>query len=323
MDFLTATNVALQTHAPGLTLLMQIVSIFGLPEFYLIVIPLILWCFDKKLGLRLIFLLTISTAVNAMLKIVFHTPRPYWVNSEVRALVSEPSFGMPSAHAQASLAFLGYISAWFKRTEIWIISVFLVILVGIARIYLGAHFLTDVLTGWIAALIILLVFIRYETSFTGWFLQKPIKIRILFAFLASFAIIILSEIIFFSLGTWQVPSEWYAMAFAQTQASINPLSMQDILMPAGLLFGAATGAIICSDYNPYRVDGSKLRKTVRYLTGIIVLFLLWMGLGTAAKSPGLAGYGMTYFRAAIAGLWITAGAPFFFCKLGLADNKIQ
>ena len=321
MDSQTAINVALQANAPGLTILMLIISIFGQPEFYLVIIPLILWCCDKKLGLRLVFLLSISTAINAVLKILFHTPRPYWVSSEVKAFASEPSFGMPSGHAQTSLVFLGYIGSKIKKIKIWAVCIALIILVGIARIYLGVHFLTDVLAGWIVAIIILFFFVRYETVFSEWFLQRPLNVRILFAFCASISLVIVSELVKFCLGSWQVPSDWSAMAFVQTNLSIAPLSGLDALMAAGLLFGAAVGAIISSDYLPFVIDGNASRKAIRYIIGIIILFFVWIGLSAVAKSPGLVGYGMTYIRAAIVGGWVTFGAPLLFYKLGLVDKE--
>lgn len=320
MDLHILPNLALQTNAPGLESLMLILSLLGLPEFYFVIIPLILWCYDKSLGLRLLILLSIGAVINGMLKILFHAPRPYWISSDVKAFASESSFGMPSGHAQISLMFLGYIGAWFKKTQVWAICIILIILVGISRMYLGVHFLTDILTGWIFGLIILLLFLRYETSAAAWLLQKPIHIRIFLALFASFTLIILSQMMIFFLGTWQIPGEWSAMALMQANTTIDPLSLREVIMSAGLLFGAAAGAIINREYNPYVVDGSLSQKAVRYLAGMIVLGCIWGALSTSTKSTDLAGYSMTYFRAALAGVWITAGGPYLFCKLGLANN---
>lgn len=316
-----APNILLQANAPGLGMFMLLVSILGAPEFYLVIIPLILWCYNKSLGVRLLLLLSISAAINAMLKILFHAPRPYWVSAEVKAFSSEPTFGMPSAAAQISLTFLGYICTWFKKRSIWIVCIALIILVGISRMYLGVHFLTDILSGWIIALIILLVYLRYEKPAAMWLLQKPASTRILLAFLASCLFIILAQVVIYCLGAWQVPAGWSALAFVQTNAVIDPLSPRDVLMAAGLLFGASAGAVISAVYIPYVVDGSRSRKAIRYLTGILILAFLWVALSAPTKSPDLAGYGMAYFRAALAGVWITAGAPFMFCKTGLANKE--
>jgi membrane-associated phospholipid phosphatase len=320
MDFQTAPNIALQANAPGLGLLMLLISILGMPEFYLVIIPMILWCYNKTLGLRLIFILAIGAAINAMAKLLFHSPRPYWVSSEVKAFASETTFGAPSGAAQISVIFLGYIGAWFKKTGIWIICIALIILVAIARMYLGVHFLTDILTGWIIALVILFLFLRYENPAAKWLLQKPVKVRILIALGVSIVFILLSQLAIVSFGSWQVPVEWSALAFAQTSVAIDPVSMRDTLMAAGLLFGAAAGATLSAEYIPYGTDGTKSSKAARYTLGIIVLGLLWLALSSSTKRPDLAGSAMTYIRAALVGLWITAGAPYLFRRIGLVKS---
>lgn len=320
MDFLTAPNIALQANAPGLGLCMLFISVLGMPEFYLLVIPLILWCYNKTLGLRLIFLLSIGAAINAFAKLLFHSPRPYWISPEVKAFASEPTFGVPSGAAQISLLFLGYIGAWFKKTSVWIVCIALIILVAIARMYLGVHFLTDILMGWLIALVILFLFLRYENRAAKWFLEKPIDVRILLALLVSCIFIVLSQLAILSFGTWQVPVQWSALAFAQTNVPIDPVSLRDTLMAAGLLFGAATGATLSIEYIPYAVNGTKSRKAARYILGLVVLALIWLIFSSTTKTPDLAGYGMTYFRAALVGLWITAGAPFLFLRLGLTNK---
>lgn len=317
MDLQTWPNIFLQANAPGLGIGMLIISLLGLPEFYLVVIPMILWCYDKTLGLRLLILISVCAAFNVMLKLLFHTSRPYWISPEVKAFASEPSFGMPSAAAQVSLTFLGYIGIWFKKTGVWITCIALIFLVAIARMYLGVHFLADILTGWLFALIVLLLFLRYEKPIAAWGLQKPIVVRILLALCASGLVILLSQLVLFSYGTWQVPADWFALAYAQTNVSITPLSLRDVLMTAGILFGALAGAIISAEYISYSVDGTISKKAIRYLVGIIVLGCIWIALSTLTKSPDLEGSVMTYLRAVLAGLWVTAGAPFLFCKIGL------
>ncbi len=319
MIFETAPNIALQSNAPGLGIFMLLVSLLGNAEFYLAIIPAVLWCYDKTLGLRLLLLCSVSVAVNAVLKLFFHAPRPYWISPEVKAFASETSFGMPSAAAQVSLTFLGYIGAWFRKTPVWATCLVLVLLVGVARMYLGVHFLADILTGWVAALVILLVFLRYEKAAATWFLQRPVPVRILLALGVSCAFILLSQMVISGYGTWQVPAEWSALAFAQTSESINPLSLKDTLLAAGVLFGAAAGAGISAEYIPYSIEGTWSRKATRFFVGIIVLAVLWVALSAATKSPGLAGYGMTYIRAALVGVWVTAGAPLLFKKFNLVS----
>ena len=280
---------------------MLLVSLLGSAEFYLAIIPLILWCYDRALGLRLLLLCSVSAAVNAMLKLLFHAPRPYWVSEEVKAFASEPSFGMPSAAAQVSVTFLGYTGAWFRKTRVWAACIIIILLVGIARMYLGVHFFVDIFTGWIVGLILLFLFLRYENAAAAWFLQKHVPARIFLALCASGAFILVSWSVILGLGTWQVPAAWSALALAQTNVPISPVTLKDTLLGAGLLFGAAAGAAISAEYIPYRIDGNLSLKALRFFAGGLVLAVLWTALSAYTKSPDIAGYSMTWFRAALAG----------------------
>jgi membrane-associated phospholipid phosphatase len=319
MDFQTAPTIALQTNAPGLGIVMLLISLFGSAEFYLALIPLILWCYDRTLGLRLLLLCSIGAAVNGMLKLLFHAPRPYWVSADVTAFASEPSFGMPSAAAQISVTFLGYIAAWSGKPRVRAACIALIILVGIARVYLGVHFPEDVLTGWVFGLVLLCVFLRYEAAAAAWFLHKTVPVRIFLSLCASMGFILVSWIVIMGLGAWQVPAGWSALASAQTGVAINPLTLRETLLGAGLLFGAAAGAAISTEYIPYDIDGSMSQKALRFFTGGLVLAVLWVALSASTKSPDLFGNSMIYFRAALAGAWITAGAPLAFRKFQLVS----
>jgi undecaprenyl-diphosphatase len=91
------------------------------------------------------------------LKVVFARPRPPLVN----ARVLETSFGFPSSHATVSAAFYGvaayFLIRWLRRDGakivVGILAAVLVLLVGVSRAYLGVHFPSDVLAGWMFGLL--------------------------------------------------------------------------------------------------------------------------------------------------------------------------
>jgi len=98
-------------------------------------------------------LLTIPAgmALNALLKLAFQRPRPLLEHS----LMTLASYGFPSGHAAYSTMLYGLLAAYVAhRVDHWrwrLASVLacaaVVALVGFSRLYLGAHYLSDVLAG--------------------------------------------------------------------------------------------------------------------------------------------------------------------------------
>ena len=107
-------NVWLQWGIPIITWLqglgdvflspMEFFSFLGSEDFFLLVMPALLWCIDIRLGFRIGLILLTSQGVNSFFKLALGTPRPFWVSSEVKALSVETSFGVPSGHSQTAVA---------------------------------------------------------------------------------------------------------------------------------------------------------------------------------------------------------------------------
>jgi undecaprenyl-diphosphatase len=90
-----------------------------------------------------------GSLLNILLKHFFHRQRPVLENP----LVTLSSFGFPSGHTMGATLFYGVLAVfvaqsvrtWRLRALAFCLAAIVVVLVGLSRIYLGAHYLTDVL----------------------------------------------------------------------------------------------------------------------------------------------------------------------------------
>ncbi len=314
-------NAALQSAVPGLAGIMLFISFVAGPTFLMFIIPVILWCIDSRLGIRLMALYSISFGINSVLELFFHAPRPYWISRDVTAFASETSFSLPSCHAQVSATVFGYIAVWKKTRAVWAACIAIILLVGISRMYLGMHFLRDILGGWLVALVIIAASLRYGDAAAAWFFHQGVAARVLASLVLSGAVVVASQLVILSFGAWQVPPAWSGLALAQTGVAIDPISMGDALLSAGILFGVVAGAGICAAHLRYNAGGSGSHRAARAALGLLFIFLILAVLDGTTKMPGLAGPGMTFVRSALIGLWITLGAPYLFCRLGLMARE--
>jgi undecaprenyl-diphosphatase len=95
-----------------------------------------------------------SSLLNLLLKSVFHLQRP-----TLHRLVEQTGYGFPSGHAMGAFSLYGatayllwrHIPSRAGRLLLIFAAAFLILAIGISRIYLGVHFPSDVLGGYLAA----------------------------------------------------------------------------------------------------------------------------------------------------------------------------
>lgn len=90
------------------------ITSLGTPEFYTLFLPGIYWCFDKKYAARIITIFFISSWTNSVLKNVFSHPRPFDLNGLVKVSHAGGP-GLPSGHAQQTVALWGSLVLWLKN----------------------------------------------------------------------------------------------------------------------------------------------------------------------------------------------------------------
>lgn len=126
----------------------------------------ILWLKNYKNFLLPLWVTVIGSEAFVYLgKILVHRSRP------AESVYFESSFSFPSGHATAAAALFGFllyfcwkiIDSWKRRLQLSFIIIALIALIGFSRIYLGVHYLSDVLAGFLLGGLWLLIGISINT----------------------------------------------------------------------------------------------------------------------------------------------------------------
>lgn len=321
MDFLISFNIAFQGLGDWLAGPMKFFSFLGSEDFFLIVLPLVYWCVDAALGLRIGVMLLLSNGLNHLFKISLHAPRPYWVSADVKALASETSFGAPSGHAQIAAGVWGVAADGLKRTWGWIAASLVILLIGLSRIYLGVHYLHDVIVGWLLGGLTLWAFLKLWNPIAERVKKMTLGAQVLLAFLVSLGGIFLAALITFLSRGFILPAEWIANAARVSEEPLTPFSLAGMVTAMGTLFGLLAGVAWLAPRGGFSASGAAWKRALRYAVGLVGVAVFYIGLKMVF--PGgedFAALVFRYVRYALVGMWVSAGAPWVFEKLQLSNN---
>lgn len=302
---------------------MEIFTFFGNEIFYMLVMPILYWCLDATLGLRIGLILVLSGNLNSTAKLLFKSPRPYWIDRQVIAYSSEHSFGFPSGHAMNATSVWGLLAASLKKKIAPMVAILAIFLIGISRIYLGVHFLSDVLAGWLLGSLLLLLYIRLEKPITAWVQRLSFSRFVIYISLIAIAMIALNAMIVQLNLNWQIPPQWVEIsAVTDPSGEIDPMSLDGTITNAAIFFGLSIGAMWTKRHGGFDTRGILIKKIARFVVGLTGVLLFWAGLDTLFPAGAdFLGYTLRFIRYALTGLWISAGAPLIFKKLDLVENK--
>ena len=301
---------------------MQFFSFFGSETFFLILLPLIYWCVDTRFAVRIGVIVLFSSGLNESFKLVFHAPRPYWFSPNVKAYAGETTFGIPSGHSQSAMVLFGTAASQIKRRWAWQLAIFFIFMIGLSRLYLGVHFPQDVLFGWAFGALLLWAFVSWWEPVAAWAARKSLGQQIGLAFVPSAAILVFGTAAYAALGSWSIPAEWLANA---QQSGLNivpaPVSLDNVITSAAALFGLLAGVAWINARGGYNPGGSIGQRALRLLPGLLGILVCYLGLGLIfPKGAEFIPYALRFLRYTLVGGWVSAGAPWLFQKLALAQR---
>jgi hypothetical protein len=249
--------------------------------FYIVVIPPIYWCFNKKFGFRLLIISSFAAYISTVVKNLTRLPRP--AAQSWKSL--DGTYAFPSGHAQGSTTFWLYIMSYIRHFIIIILGFVVITLVAISRIYLGVHYPGDVFAGIALGVATVAIFLFFEPKITRMLSSWSFENKLLLG-------TVIPLLLFF-----------YASLFH----SVDPRGVK----LAGALFGMFIGYLLEEEYLRFSVVAPLENKIFRIFFGLFIAYLAYFGLGFALPQN----IATCFFTAWLGGFTVTYIAPWVFKKI--------
>jgi hypothetical protein len=210
------------------------------------------------------------------------------------------------------------MAAFIRRIWAWGLAIFLMLMIGLSRAFLGAHFFVDIVLGWLVGALILWLYIRYWDAITSWASQKSTGRQVLYALLLSLGTVLLGWIAVLVTKNFVIPETWMTNALRIGDEKPAPFAISGIITSAATLFGLLAGVALLAPRGGWQVSGPVWKRTARYVIGLIGVLIIWNGLGALfPRGESILPLSLRFVRYSLLGLWVSAGAPLFFTKLKL------
>lgn len=216
----------------------KFITLLGNEEFYLLVLPILLWNWKKDNTKRLFILFLSGMLLAVVLKGIFQVPRPQDV-----ALIEVDGASFPSGHAVGAVIFWGFLAWSIKKSWFTIFSLIIIALISLSRIVLGVHWPFDVFGGAAIGAAVLAIGRLFNK------IDKRLK-----------------------------PSIWILLLFVISIFVSVIIPTDDVSTVAGLLLGVGTGLMIENAYIDMQKTNLLWKNIVGTILGCVIVILLWAGL---------------------------------------------
>lgn len=148
-----------------------LISYFGKPVISAILVlgsALIFWLLKYYRETVFCLLIPIASLINAIVKMIVDRPRPSEQLVQILDRQLDPSF--PSGHVVFYTVFFGYIFVTMfivKKIPFWLrmtvaaVCLLMIVTVSVSRVYLGAHWFSDILGGYLLGFALLLILLNF------------------------------------------------------------------------------------------------------------------------------------------------------------------
>ncbi len=239
-------------------------STFGESMPTIILISIIYWCLDKKLGEYLLVSLAGASLVNGLAKVTACIYRPWILDSRVKpvqgAVAKATGYSFPSGHCTMATTLFGGTALRGKVSKgLKIALIACLILIGFSRNYLGVHSVLDVIFAILFTFVVLIIVSKLFDK-----LEEKHNLDII---ISCVGIIISILIIIFTL-TKSYPMDYDSAGHLIVDPAIMVI---DTFRDAGFAIGVFLSWPIERRFIKFSTDGSLEEKVLRCICGFISL----------------------------------------------------
>ena len=130
-----------------LNTLFEAITILGEETLIILFVVAIWFAVDRKLAQQVFFVTATSLSINGIIKNFAQVPRPFTKGISCVRVDTATGYAFPSGHTQGFATWSSFFAAKFKKTWISILVGVLITAVAVSRLYLGAHYPSDVIVG--------------------------------------------------------------------------------------------------------------------------------------------------------------------------------
>jgi membrane-associated phospholipid phosphatase len=274
-----------QSLYPPLDSFFKTINFLQTEDFFLIALPIVWWCIDKRIGASLAVLFLLSDYSVRLLKGITNVTRPYDAQPRIRNLDPQADLSFPSAGAMDTTIFWVYLAALFRSRILWACAIVLVAIMSFTRVYLGAHYPTDVVASVIFGAAIIAVAVGGR----------------------------IAERIAASPRT----AQWLLAVCVPLALALVRLNAETAVT-LGALVGFGTGLMLEAEWVHFQPRNSMAKQAAKVVIGLAVGLGIRLALKPLLPEREL----FTLIRYSVIGLWMGVGAPWAFVALRLSESTI-
>jgi membrane-associated phospholipid phosphatase len=133
--------------------LFEFITMLGEETLLIVLMAIVYFMYDKHLAKRMFFITAMSLSLNCIVKNFVKRPRPFTRGISCVREETATGYSFPSGHTQTFATWSNGFAFYLKSKKLLWGTVILSILVGFSRMYLGAHYPSDVIAGLLFGLV--------------------------------------------------------------------------------------------------------------------------------------------------------------------------